>query len=106
MTTPPFDPKYTVYKTVGGSSRIGQNNQTRVRYWGYKRDSRLKNKSGIDTRRLQPHRRQCTVKGHSNVLSLWLELEKGMGHILTYDKNTLISIQLFFCCISHLTNVT
>ena len=25
MTTPPFDPKYTVYKTVGGSSRIGQN---------------------------------------------------------------------------------
>ena len=29
MTTPPFDPKYTVYKTVGGSSRIGQNNQTR-----------------------------------------------------------------------------
>ena len=31
MTTPPFDPKYTVYKTVGGSSRIGQNNQTRLR---------------------------------------------------------------------------
>ena len=39
MTTPPFDPKYTVYKTVGGSSRIGQNNQTRrylvlyMRFW-------------------------------------------------------------------------
>ena len=31
MTTPPFDPKYTVYKTVGGSSRIGQNNQTRAK---------------------------------------------------------------------------
>ena len=25
----------------------------------------------VDTRRLQPHRRQCTVEGHSNVLSLW-----------------------------------
>ena len=31
----------------------------------------------VDTRRLQPHRRQCTVEGHSNVLSLWVDLSWG-----------------------------